>query len=90
MYDALNKLYDSKNAGRKLSQKNPLRNVLMGKSESIYDYLLKVYKIKDQLAAIGDVIYDAELVTTTLNGYPLLGTLLSKGSVLGRRSYQSF
>jgi hypothetical protein len=31
---------------------------------------MRVSQIRDQLAAIGDVISDKELVTTTLNGFP--------------------
>jgi hypothetical protein len=31
---------------------------------------MRILQIKDQLAAIGDSVDDAELVTTTLNGFP--------------------
>jgi hypothetical protein len=42
----------------------------MENSESVTSYLMRVSQIRDQLAAIGDVISDKELVTTTLNGFP--------------------
>ena len=42
----------------------------MDNSESVTSYLMRVSQIRDQLAAIGDVISDKELVTTTLNGFP--------------------
>jgi hypothetical protein len=44
----------------------------MENSESVTSYLMRVSQIRDQLAAIGDVISDKELVTTTLNGFPTL------------------
>jgi hypothetical protein len=42
----------------------------MDNSEYVTSYLMRVSHIRDQLAAIGDVISDKELVTTTLNGFP--------------------
>ena len=42
----------------------------MENSESVTSYLMRVSQIRDQLAAIGDVISDKELVTKTLNGFP--------------------
>jgi hypothetical protein len=42
----------------------------MDNLESVTSYLMRVSQIRDQLAAIGDVISDKELVTTTLNGFP--------------------
>ena len=38
--------------------------------ESVTSYLMRVSQIRDQLATLGDVISDKELVTTTLNGFP--------------------
>jgi hypothetical protein len=42
----------------------------MNKSEIVSNYFMRILQIKDQLAAIGDSVDDAELVTTTLNGFP--------------------
>jgi hypothetical protein len=42
----------------------------MDNSESVTSYLMRVSQIRDQLAAIRDVISDKECVTTTLNGFP--------------------
>jgi hypothetical protein len=42
----------------------------MDNSESVTSYLMRVSQIRDQRTAIGDVITDKELVTTTLNGFP--------------------
>ena len=70
MYEALNRLYESKDISRNIALRNQLRNMKMDNSESVTSYLMRVSQIRDQLAAIGDVISDKELVTTTLNGFP--------------------
>jgi hypothetical protein len=70
MYEALNRLYESKDISGNLTLRNQLRNMKMDNSESVTSYLMRVSQIRDQLAAIGDVISDKELVTTTLNGFP--------------------
>jgi hypothetical protein len=70
MYEALNMLYESKDISQNLSLRNQLRNMKMKNSESVTCYLKGVSQIRDQLVAIGDVISDKELVTTTLNGFP--------------------
>jgi hypothetical protein len=70
MYEALNKLYESKDISRNLALRNQLRNMKMENSESITSYLMRVSQIRDQLVAIGDFISDKELVTITLNGFP--------------------
>jgi len=70
MYEALSRLYESKDISRNLSLRNQLRNMKMENSESVTSYLMRVSQIKDQRAVIGDVISDKELVTTTLNGFP--------------------
>jgi hypothetical protein len=70
MYEALNRLYESKDISQNLTLRNQLRNMKMENSESVTSYLMRVSQIRDQLAAIGDVISDKELVTGTLNGFP--------------------
>jgi hypothetical protein len=70
MYEALNRLYESKDISRNLTLRNQLRNMKMENSESVTSYLMRVSQIRDQLAAIGDVISDKELVTTTPNEFP--------------------
>jgi hypothetical protein len=42
----------------------------MNKSETIANFFTRISQIKDQLAAIGDLVEYVELVTTTLNGFP--------------------
>jgi hypothetical protein len=70
MFDALTRLYESKNTSQKLTLRHQLRNVTMNKSETIANFFTRISQIKDQLAAIGDPVEDVELVTTTLNGFP--------------------
>jgi hypothetical protein len=70
MFDALTRLYESKNTSRKLTLRHQLRNVTMNKSETVVNYFMKISQIKDQLAATGDPEEDVEFVTTTLNGFP--------------------
>jgi hypothetical protein len=70
MYEALNNLYGSKDIIQNLALRNQLRNMKMENSKSISSYLMRDSQIRDQLATIGDVISDKELVTKTLNGFP--------------------
>jgi hypothetical protein len=70
MYEALSRLYESKDISQNLSLRNQLRNMKMENSESVSSYLMRVSQIRDQLVAIRDIISDKEIVTTTLNGFP--------------------
>jgi hypothetical protein len=70
MFDALTRLYESKNTSPKLTLRHQLRNVTMNKLETVVNYFMKISQIKDQLATIGDSVEDVELVTTTPNGFP--------------------
>jgi hypothetical protein len=70
MYEALNRLYESKDISHNLSLRNQLRNMKMENSESVTSYLMRFSQIRDQLAAIGDVISDKDIVTPSLNGFP--------------------
>ncbi len=70
MYEALSRLYGSKDISWNLSLRNQLCNIKMESLEIVSSYLMRFSYIKDQLVAIGDIISDKELVTTTLNGFP--------------------
>jgi hypothetical protein len=61
MFDALTRLYKSKNTSRKLTLRHQLRNVMINKSKTISNYFMKISHIKHQLGAIGDLVDDAEL-----------------------------
>jgi hypothetical protein len=70
MFDVLTILYESKNTSRNLTLRYHLINVMMNKSEIVSNYFMRISQIKDQLVAFEDSIDNAELMTTTLNGFP--------------------
>jgi hypothetical protein len=42
MFDALTRLYESKNTSKKLTLRNQLRNVMMHKSDSVSTYFMRI------------------------------------------------
>ena len=62
MWDALKKLYKAKNENQKMALKDTLHDTKMGKGESVSSYLTWVAQVEDELAAVGEVISDSELV----------------------------
>ena len=68
MYDALARLFESQNINRRMTLRTQLKMVKMEKSKNVQAYLSRVSQIKEQLHAIGDIVEEAEVVTTTLNG----------------------
>jgi hypothetical protein len=70
MFDALTSLFEGKNINRKMTLRNQLKGVKSMKSESMPSYFSRVSQIKEQLEAIGNMIKDAEVVMTTVNGLP--------------------
>jgi hypothetical protein len=70
MFDALNNFFDSNNINRAISLKHQLQNVKMTKENTVATFFMKIYEIKYQLGAIGEIISDRELVMLTLNGLP--------------------
>jgi hypothetical protein len=67
MWDALKNLFEVKNENVKMALKAKLHDTKMGKEESISSYLTWVAQVKDELAAVGEVITDSELVIIALN-----------------------
>jgi hypothetical protein len=45
------------------------RNTKMTKSDTVTNYLTKITQIRDQLATIGEVVIDEEMVRMALNGF---------------------
>ena len=78
MFDALTRLYESKNTNWKLTLRHQLRNVTMNKLKTFSNYFMRISQIKDQLEAIGDPVDDVELVTTTQWISLLLGSICSR------------
>ena len=69
MWDALKNLYEAKNENQKMALKDKLHDTKMGKGESVPSYLTQVAQVKDELAAIGEVILDSELVRIASKGF---------------------
>jgi hypothetical protein len=69
MWDALKNLFEAKNENRKMALKAKLHDTKMGKEESVSSYLTWVTQVKDELAAVGEVISDSELVRIVLKGF---------------------
>jgi hypothetical protein len=62
-------LYEAKNKNQKMALKDKLHDTKMGKGESVSSYLTQVAQMKDELAAVGEVILDSELVRIALKGF---------------------
>jgi hypothetical protein len=46
-----------------------LHSTRMAKGESVVSYLTRVAQVKDELAVVGEVILDSELVRIALKGF---------------------
>jgi hypothetical protein len=69
MWDALKNLYEAKNENRKMALRDKLHSTRMAKGESVASYLTQVAHVKDELAVVGEVIPDSELVCIALKGF---------------------
>ena len=70
MFDALSNLFEGRNINRKMNLRKQLKDVKAQKSKTMHSYFTRVFHIKEQLEAIGDMVEDVEVVMTTLNGIP--------------------
>jgi hypothetical protein len=69
MWEALKNLYEAKNENHKMALKDKLHSIKMTKGESVVPYLTRLAQVKDELAAVGEVISDSELVRIALKGF---------------------
>jgi hypothetical protein len=69
MWDALTKLYRSDNQNRKMALRDKLHGTKMARGESITSYLTRLTQVRDELATVGDIVLDEELVCIALNGF---------------------
>jgi hypothetical protein len=69
MWDAVKKLFEVKNENQNMALKDKLHDTKMGKEESVSSYLTRVAQVKDELAVVGEVITDFDLVRIALNGF---------------------
>jgi hypothetical protein len=55
MFDALKKLFESKNTNRAITLKHQLQNIKMTKADIVATFFMKIVEIRDQLGAIGEI-----------------------------------
>jgi hypothetical protein len=51
-----------------MNLRTQLKNTRIWKGETIQEYFSRISEFKEHLEAIGDTIYEDELIITTLNG----------------------
>ena len=85
MWTALANLYQSSNENRKMVLREKLKSVLMDKGEGMASYLTKIIQVRDELAAVGEVIGSPEMVRTTLNGVSQQWTVFVQ-TIIGREN----
>ena len=68
MWDALTSLFQSSNENRKMVSREKLKSIKMAKVEGVIPYLTRISQVRNELAAVGEVVPGFELVRTTLNG----------------------
>ena len=69
MWNILKGLYEAKNENRIMALKEKLQGTKMAKGEGATSFLTWVAQVKDELAAVGEVISDSELVRIALKGF---------------------
>ena len=69
MWNTLKGLYEAKNENRIMALKEKLQGTKMAKREGVTSFLTRVAQVKDELAAVGEVISDSELVQIALKGF---------------------
>ena len=89
MFDALSGLFEGRNINIKMTLRNHLKSVRDQKSETMQSYFTRVAQIKAQLEAIGDMVEEAEVVITTLNGLPRDWEVFIQG-IYSRRKLTKF
>ena len=68
MWDALTSLFQSSNENRKMVSREKLKSIKMAKAEGVIPYLTRISQVRDELAAVREVVPGSELVRTALNG----------------------
>ena len=56
MSDTLNQLFEAKNENCEMVLKDKLHNVKMNKDEGVSSYLTHLVEVKDELAAVGEIV----------------------------------
>jgi hypothetical protein len=69
MWASLCKLYESSNENRKMVLHDRLRGIRMLKDESVTSFLGRYTQIRDELAAVGEVVNPNSLVRQAMNSF---------------------
>ena len=70
MYDALSKLFTTKNIGNMEILKTKLRTINMTKDDIESTLFVNITRIRDEILAIDEIMSDKELVMPTILGLP--------------------
>ena len=70
MWTTLTNLYQSTNENKKMVLREKLKAIKMAKTDSATAYLTKITNVRDELAAVGEVIPPTKLVQIAVNGLP--------------------
>jgi hypothetical protein len=81
MWEALVKLYQFDNQSKKMLLKEKLRSTKMANKESVVTYLTKFTQIRDELAVVGEAVYETQRVRTALNGFTKQWEMFVRGVV---------
>jgi hypothetical protein len=68
IFDALTRMYEGKNINWKMNLRTQLKSTRMQEGETVQEYFSRISQFKEQLEAIGDTLYEDELIMTALNG----------------------
>jgi hypothetical protein len=68
MFDALTKMYEGNNINQNMNLRTQLKIARMQKGETVQEYFSRISQLMEQIEAIGDTLYEYELIMTTLNG----------------------
>ena len=72
-----------------MNPRNHLKSVRAQKSETMHSYFTRVAQIKDQLESIDDMVEEAKVVMTTLNGIPRVWEAFTQ-EICSRRKLTKF
>lgn len=81
MWEALTELYQSNNENQKIVMREKLSGTKMSKNETISSYLTRISQVRDELVAVGEKVFDSELVRTTLNWFTEQWSAFVKGVI---------
>jgi hypothetical protein len=70
MYKTLKEMFESDNILRALTLRSQIQSTKMRKDDTIALFFMKLSKVKEQLETIGEIMFDRELVLTTLQNIP--------------------